>query len=147
MTLNYFIQHNFFKNMILTKIDEAAIKKAIEDENADFFTGLIMKTVKFFGDKCPEERDMMQYETTFISVGDNKAARCRFTGNLSLVPPDCSSIIIAVTDQIYYITLETKFGGRFMLCRWDGESHMNYGPIESDDPKLYAEKIKGIINA
>ena len=145
MRLNYFIQHKFFKSMMLKAANAEIIKQVIENEDGDFFTGMIMSAVKYFADQSPEESSMMDYETTFVSIGDTKIARCKFTGNLPITPPDCSSILIAVTDKIYYFTVEHAMFGHYAFCRWDDDSHLNYGMIEADDPEQYASIIKGVL--
>ena len=145
MTLSYFVEHNFFKQMVLSKLNPEAIKQAIEGEADKFFTGLIMAVVNTFGEARPDEAAGIEYETSFISLGDAKAARCKFIGTLPRQAPDCASIIIAVTDKVYYFTVEETIGEGYMLCRWDGDRHMNYGPVEADDPELYTDRIKAVI--
>ena len=87
----------------------------------------------------------MDYETSFVSVGETEVALCKFAGALPLGPLDCASIIIAVTDQVYYFTVERSMPD-FMFCRWDGENHLNYGSVASDDPEAY-KGIDRVINA
>ena len=141
MTLNYFIQHKLFKQMILSQVPREELAKAIENEDADFFTGLLALSVAYFGSQAPDEKDMIRYETEFIPADDVKIVRCKFTGDLPPRPAECSSMLIALTDAPYYFTVEHSFGGQFMLCRWDGDNHQNYGPVSADDPAVYIDTI------
>jgi len=145
MTLSYFVEHNFFKKMILEKLNPEALKPAIEREADKVFTSLIMGVVNTFAETRPDEAEGIAYETSFISLGDIKAARCKFTGTLPRQAPDCASIIIAITDKVYYFTVEKTIGEGYMLCRWDGDRHLNYGPIAADEPELYSDRIKAVI--
>ena len=145
MTFTYFIQHNFFKQMVLKRLNSDALRGIIEEENGDTLTGLIMHTVEFFGSEAPEEKNGTKYETDFFIAGNTKLARCRFVGELPLNPPECSSILIAVTDKVYYFTVECTMDGGYMLCRWDDENHINYGTVEEDAPSAYADLIKQIL--
>ena len=131
--------------MVLNKLNPEAIKPAIEREVGKLFTSLIMGVVNTFGETRPDEAAGIAYETSFISIGDTKAARCKFTGTLPRQAPDCASIIIAITDKVYYFTVEHTIGEGYMLCRWDGDRHLNYGAVEADEPELYADIIKAVI--
>ena len=141
MTLNYFIQHKLFKDIILNKAPKELLIKAIKEEDGDFFAGLLTLVVNYVVNRAPEEKDKISYETDFITEGDLKIARYKFTEDTPPRPAECSAILIAVTDTIYYFTLEHSFGGGFMLCRWDGESHLNYGFITSDDTSAYLDTL------
>ena len=146
MRLNYFIQHRAFKDLLHRGVSPEKVKEAIENGNVEIFADLIMSVVGYWGDRSPDEAAKMKYEASILDLGTTKAVRCRFVGELELNPAECSSIIIAVTDKIYYFTVEkTFFGDSCMLCRWDGESHLNYGSVESDDPAFYGDKLAEII--
>lgn len=147
MRLNYLIQHKLFKEFMLKRIREDAIKTAIDEENGNLFVGLLMSAANYFSAQAPEEKDGMNYEASFVTSGNVKAVRCKFTGSLVLVGPECASILVAVTDRVYYFTVECSITGGYMLCRWDDEKHLNYGAIDSDDPELYMGLIEQIVNS
>ena len=145
MTLNYYIQHKLFKHMILKTLPVEDIKNAINNDDSEFFTGLLNTTLDYFGDQAPEERKGSKYETTFVTIGDLKLARCKFTGDLPARSTECSSILIAATDKAYYFTIEHFLLGGYMICRWNDDAHLNYGSVDNDEPELYLEKIKNAI--
>jgi hypothetical protein len=146
MRLNYFLQHKVFKDLMFRAISPEMAKVAIEKGEAEIFAELFMSAVKYWGQRSPEEAAKMAYEASILDLGTQKAVRCKFVGDLELEPAECSSIVIAVTDTVYYFTVEkTFFGDSCMLCRWDGESHVNYGSVEADDPAFYGDKLAQMI--
>lgn len=145
MTFNYYIQHKIFKK-ILEQVGQELVKEKIESEDAQFFTDLIMDVVNYMGERVQEDTSGIAYETSIISVGDTKVTRCKYTGTLPLNSPECSSILIAVTDKIYYFTVEVFMRGGYMFCGWDDERHLNYGAIEADDPVIYTETMSKVLN-
>lgn len=145
MRLNYLLQHRSFKDVLNRGVDPVKAKEIIENGNAEIFANLFMTVVEYWGKQYPEEASKIKYEASIIDLGTTKAVRCRFVGELELDPAECSSIIIAVTDKIYYFTVEKTLFGGYMLCRWDGEAHINYGSVEADDPAFYTDKLSNII--